>query len=334
MTPLSLPSSRKRMREPLRARRRRARMMVAAMSLVGVVLLVGAISYASYLPRFNVQQVVVTGATHVAPESIQQYAHLYLRDGMRRLLSKSNIFLYQPKMLAAGIVENFPRIKAAKIGRETMFAAVAQIQVEERQPFAIWCRQITIDMSVASSSPKQECFLMDDNGFIFAPLEASLSNHISGQDRPLTGFAPSDAARVQKSAQGITDDSFATPYTFAGDVIGSTSDKSPIGHSFAPSHFEGMLALLQFLKENGFSPLGARIEKDNDFSIPFEAGFYIKASFGASAEDLAKNLVLVLSSEPLKEKQSEIEYIDLRFGNRVYFKLKGEAEAPAEQSET
>ena len=39
-----------------------------------------------------------------------------------------------------------------------------------------------------------------------------------------------------------------------------------------------------------------------------------------------KNLQLVLSSGPLKGKDSELEYVDLRFNNRVYYKLKGEVE--------
>ena len=42
---------------------------------------------------------------------------------------------------------------------------------------------------------------------------------------------------------------------------------------------------------------------------------------------MVRNLQLVLSSNPLNGKASDLQYIDLRFGNRVYYKLKGEAEA-------
>ena len=86
---------------------------------------------------------------------------------------------------------------------------------------------------------------------------------------------------------------------------------------------DGILALLQLLQESGFRSIGAEVENAHDFSIPLENSFSIKASFGANAEDLIKNLMLVLESERLKGRETDIEYIDLRFGNKVYFKFKG-----------
>jgi len=89
---------------------------------------------------------------------------------------------------------------------------------------------------------------------------------------------------------------------------------------------DGILALLQLLQESGFRPIGAEVENTQDFSIPLEKSFSIKASFGANGEDLIKNLTLVLESERLKGREAEVEYIDLRFGNKVYFKFKGMSE--------
>ncbi len=55
-------------------------------------------------------------------------------------------------------------------------------------------------------------------------------------------------------------------------------------------------------------------------------GFLLKVSYGADAGTLVKNLQLVLQSDVLQGKRDKIEYIDLRFGNRVYYKLKGQPE--------
>ncbi len=111
------------------------------------------------------------------------------------------------------------------------------------------------------------------------------------------------------------------PYIFTGGV--SATSTTPPGSSFVPGHFEGLLAFLEQLQENGFAPQGARVENNQDFTIPLQNSFYLKASFGEDAGDLLKNLQLVLASDALRDKRDQIEYVDLRFGDRVYYKLKG-----------
>ena len=78
------------------------------------------------------------------------------------------------------------------------------------------------------------------------------------------------------------------------------------------------------LRDAGAAPLGAQLENETDISVPLADGYYIKASFGEDPSELTKNLALILSSDAIKGKIDELEYIDLRFGNRVYYKFKGE----------
>lgn len=234
---------------------------------------------------------MVEGASHVAAEDIAKYALGAIRSDAWHFLSPSNIFLYEPARVAANVVAHFPRIKEARISRPSLLATDVHIKIEERQPFALWCERGRPDTALASSTP-ENCYVLDDSGFIFA---------LGGIE---TGEVP------------------ASTYVFEGGVVGSV-DENPIAHSFAPSHMPGILAFLALLKESGFAPQGATVEGDNDFSVGLESGFYIKASYGASAEDLVKNLLLILESEQLKGTQAELEYIDLRFGNRVYYKLEG-----------
>ena len=134
------------------------------------------------------------------------------------------------------------------------------------------------------------CFLMDRDGFIFA----------------------------------IADPGMLTEYSFLGS-LSSTND--PIGLTFGAGHFPGILSLLDFLGQAGFTPTGATIIDDRDFTIPIVDSFYLKVSFGERASDVIKNLKLVLSAEALKDKSKNLDYVDLRFGNRVYYKFKGIPEA-------
>ena len=136
------------------------------------------------------------------------------------------------------------------------------------------------------------CYVMDEYGFIFAP--AALDTH--------------------------TD----TGYIFGGD---KTAGDSPIGHLYASEHFEALLVLMKKLKLEGFAPRGITIDNDHDFAVPLGAGFLVKATFGEDAVSLVRNLNLVLTSDAIRTATSTLEYIDLRFGDRVYYKMQVDIKA-------
>lgn len=136
------------------------------------------------------------------------------------------------------------------------------------------------------------CFQMDASGFVFASADASTT--------------PSSI--------------FAEPYMFSGAL-----DGEPVGQVFIPGHLRGLLALLTVLQQQGgLTPLRVSVVSSQDFSVDFQEGFSLKASFGADAGTLARNLKLVLGSDALSGKESQIEYVDLRFGNKAFFKLSAE----------
>jgi len=64
------------------------------------------------------------------------------------------------------------------------------------------------------------------------------------------------------------------------------------------------------------------VENEQDFKVSLLQRFALRASFGADADTLVRNLQDVLSSDTLRGKENKIEYVDLRFGNRVYYKNK------------
>jgi cell division septal protein FtsQ len=137
---------------------------------------------------------------------------------------------------------------------------------------------------------KAQCYDMDDGGFVFAPSAA---------------HSPSG-------------------YTFQG---GLATSSAPVGQRFEQARLPNLVTLLTELGQAGFSPQGAIVQNDTDFEVPLEQGFAVKATFGESPDVVVKNLQLVLRSDPLQGKSAQLEYIDLRFGDRVYYKLKGETQA-------
>lgn len=263
-------------RSPLRARRRKTRALIA----LGCTVLFAAgaygIHWVSYLPQYSISSVAVAGTQELSPQLVRTFVAAHLTPSTRPFLSPQNMFLYDPAGLARAIAAFFPRVASADVSRASMLATAITVTVRERQPFANWCSG-------------DECFVMDEEGFIFGSAR--------GENIP-----PSSG------------------YTFTGAVATSTG---AVGHYFARGHLPGLLALLRLLGQAGFSPQGARIEDDHDFSVLLSEGFALRASFGQDAGALARDLKLVLSSDALSGKVSELEYVDLRFGDRVYFKLKG-----------
>lgn len=257
------------------------------------------ISEASYLPRFTISTVRVVGTTALPERLVRAYVESALNDGSRPYISNQTLFTYHPDQLAAGVASFFPRIRAAKVERDAALSAHGiTVTVEERQPFARWCRKQTAPPEVASSTDaipmSDDCFLMDDGGFIY------------------TSVAHAGATAVEM------------PYVFSG---GLDLSRSIVGQRYAQAHLPDMLALIGGLQAAGFSPRGASQRGSEDFIILFDDEFTVLASFDQSVSDLTKNLKLVLSSAPLADRRGDLEYIDMRFGDRVYYRFKGEAAA-------
>lgn len=257
--------------------------------MIGMIaILIAVLSYGihvlSYSAPLSIRNVVVTGANKIDPTIIESFVDAELESGSLRFFSKRNIFLYPREILEEGIIESFPRVKSASLSREGLLSRDLKVLIVEREPYALWCQ-------LAQSEDLQaDCFALDEGGHIFSAIATS------------------------------THGEFKTSYLFSGGV-----DGEPIGQQFLPGQLSSMLALLRMLQqETNLIPAHIELLKEQDFNVLFEQGFFVKASLGQDPEMLAGNLDLVLKSDALKERVGEIEYIDLRFGNRVYYKMKGE----------
>jgi hypothetical protein len=131
------------------------------------------------------------------------------------------------------------------------------------------------------------CYFMDETGFVFAPVDT-----------------------VTK---------VATPYVFRGALI---PNQEPIGQMFLRGKLENVEDIFSELTLAGFTPDGAEIENDTDMRVPLVKGFYLKVAFNSDPHDVAENLRLITASEALQGKLGQLEYVDLRFGNRVYYQLQ------------
>ena len=156
-----------------------------------------------------------------------------------------------------------------------------RLVVSERSPYALWCGE------KRQSGEMGSCYFLDESGYIF-------------------GKAPD----------------------FNGSVFfefyGATSGTEVLGAQFLPpEEFKKLAAFADSLRgSTGMpKPNAVVVQKDNDVTIYLDNGRRIFVTRNADFAEARVNLESVLDSSEFKERTpGKFDYIDLRFGNKVYFK--------------
>lgn len=161
------------------------------------------------------------------------------------------------------------------------------VTVSERLLKALWCGTTPAEPAT--------CLSLDQSGAAFAPAEESST------------------------------DAFVTYY---GALDASTTPPQLL----PPAQFRALGMLIgAFQGEAGSGPATrATIDAEGNVSVEFQNGFSLKftmADVVKRANILVTRLTIARSSAPFQaRKLSEFEYLDLRFGDSLYYKLKGSGE--------
>ncbi len=267
----------------LKTRRRRKQILMFCICILCAAGVVGGLGAASHYEKFAIKDVSVTGADRIAPESLTAAVHSALQETGFHLFSRTNMFLYPKSLIESDLSKEFPRIKAVSVARQSLLASAVVVSVKERDAFALWCPSTIAAASHGAGDSSEKCFVMDAGGFIYA-----------------------DAG-----------DSPSTAYIFHGGLLPNTET---IGQTFLRGRMQDALSLLDALAKAGFKPQGLSVDSEKDFSVRLDGGPLILASFDMRIDDIIRNLQTALDADGMKDKFVSLEYIDLRFGNRVYYK--------------
>ncbi|MBI2048292.1 MAG: FtsQ-type POTRA domain-containing protein [Parcubacteria group bacterium] len=97
----------------------------------------------------------------VSEEDIRGFLEERLGGGYLNIVSRANVFLFQPKVIEAGLKSSFAKIQDVEVSRDSFNSIV--VTIEERKPFYLWC-----DEQVADKNENQ-CYFLDIDGYAFAP---------------------------------------------------------------------------------------------------------------------------------------------------------------------
>ncbi len=159
-----------------------------------------------------------------------------------------------------------------------------KVSVAERHAKALWC------------SEGGNCRLMDETGFVYAP--------------DLLLDAP---AFVRYTGEATTS-------------AGYTAKVEPLQY-VTPQDFAALAALTSALDDNQKDTTVDAVDVDanSDAHAHFANGFTLIFALKDANKDVYERFTLALASQPfLNHKISDFEYLDLRFGDKLYYRLKSQ----------
>ena len=266
----------------LRLRKRRRRARIFIISVVSVLLALSCLVGLTYWPALQIKDVAVSGAQTLPPGTVEAFVRDRLAGKYWYVFSKSNIFLYPRQQIAADLMRAYPVLASADV-HAADFHTVA-INLVEREPRALLCSQ------------DNRCLFMDENGVAYTD-------------------APTFSEPVYLSYYGST-----TRSTGSGQA-GSALPKQFL----TPPEFQALSALVDAIAQKlpGEKVSAVTVDDVKDVRVRFADDFTLIFALVDQGGDVFERLTLAMTSGPMAaHKLGDFQYLDLRFGDKLYYKLK------------
>lgn len=290
-------------------------------------LLLGVLSDVS---KFAIKRVKITGAEAVSSKEIFALAQKELDGNYFGIYTKKNLFIYPAQTIEQKIYEKFPRVEqvALSISDDELL-----ISFSERKPEFVYC---------LTGGAEEECFYMDRLGFVFdrAPIfsdevffkilaqaslgrstttsEATSSKNILGANVFADGFFDKLLNFKDEAELILTRDMKGEKLTISSGKIIALSVKDFDDYEFLVLDERGREWKIMF-----------NVPKEERYVSEKNTGVIktgtIKSGVDAILVSIARNLSATVSSSAFLnnfKKSSAPEYLDLRFGNKVFYKFR------------
>ncbi len=276
--------------EKLALHRRKIFMWKVGIALTLSLVLIALSSWVLHRPQLQINHIVVNGNSVVRDDEIRGVTEDVLRGKYFFLFPRTNSLLYPEKEIEASVLAAFKKIES--IDLVWIDFHTLSIEVEEQKPYALWCTE----KIKGKPDDVRDCYFLNTEGFIFSR-------------------APNFTGNVFLRFYGDIDKS----------IDNNIEKGDPIGTYYLKTNNEFMRTnvLVDSIAVLGMKPVEIRLLGEVDIELYMEDGSKILFAREQRRGNILDNLQVVLESETFKnQNEKEIEYIDLRFGNKVYFKLK------------
>lgn len=274
----------------LKRKRRKLLMKKILFWVIFILLFTIPVAYISRMDKLNISAVEVRGNRVIDSRDIREVAQGELSGNYLWVFPKTNLFIYPKRAIFRTLETKYKRLTDISLEIENRKTLI--IKVEERTPGYTWCGFAPSPTPIT----EEKCFFLDESGYIF-------------------DTAPYFSGGVYFKFYGNTEH----------------NDGDPTGTHFFGANFHKLTLLKDALISMGLKPIYAYVDNTN-LKISLEPGanapstpeLYLKTN--ADFAKMAENLETALSTEPLlsdfKKKYSSLLYIDLRYGNKVFYKFR------------
>jgi hypothetical protein len=132
--------------------------------LVAFLVLLLAVIYISRHRQLLISEVTILSEDTADADEIIQAVGRLLSGHYFLVFPRSNALLYPRETIERSLLEEFPRLKSVDLNLSNLQRLF--VTVEERTPFALYCTHAHSPADIA------DCYLIDEEGFIFAPAPA------------------------------------------------------------------------------------------------------------------------------------------------------------------
>lgn len=243
------------------------------------------VTYIPSLPSLQIKNILVRGNKVLMEEEIKQEINKELSGKYLYFFPETNIFLYPQERTENILSQVFPRIATVSTHLDT--ERIITVSLTEREPFALWCGR-----EMSATPPDDACAYLDDTGFVFAK-----APHFSGN----------------------------TYFEFYGKGILPEGDV--IGHVFLPpASLQAILKVKEELESFHMHPVKIVVAGDGHAEFLEAGGYGVRFNLDQDMSVLRLNMQAVFRSGSWGGTAASdgLEYLDFRFGNKVYYKYKNE----------
>jgi len=232
-----------------------------------------------------VVDVTVSGTEVTNPELVKKSVAEVLEGNYFYFFPKANSLIYPREEIAKKLLKDFARFSDITI-HFVNFNTI-RVNVVERTPYGLWCGE------ASESTAEQECYFIDNTGYVFAK-----------------------APRFFGSVYFIA---FGPLHAF--ENVAATSPLR--GVLLADGVFEKMVLLRDKLAGEKIETTYIVVHERGDIDIYMETGGRLILSGKQDFDNTFANFIIALDAKRLAEDfdMSAIEYVDLRFDDRIYFKF-------------
>ncbi len=273
--------------ERIRQERRKSFFVACGLWVVLVASAVFLLSQLTYIHELSIQRVSIKGMKTVPEAELFAFVKPYLEGSYFHLFSKRNVSLVRTHVLEEALIAAYPRFERVNVSRRGF--NVLGVTVRERDPFAVWC------------SAQEHCYYVDKAGLVYAPSP----NFLSGVS--FMRFGGGDVASTSPvGSHVLTEENFSALNSFVDELSKYTLKTTRIEDA------DGTVTLTLWTDERADTA-------PSSFSLLVTAS----SSYAQALNDFS----VILDSPEFKKEipsLSLLEYIDLRFDNKVFYKTKRE----------